>query len=518
MAIFFLHRINNLIIITTKKKNFLFSLLILVNCKLLNGQNNDTLVPVILYYQSGAIASKGFLRNNMPDGFWINYYENGIKKSEGNRINYLLDGTWYFYDSLGNLRSTINYSNGIKHGPSLVFENDQVIDSSFYMNNLLSGMRVLFKNGYKTFIYQYVNGLENDDAYELDTLGTIISVFSYKDGILLKKLPVNRKNNLGLLEGIYMDFYPDYKKKIEGFYKNGKKNGQFKFFSPNGEIIKIEIWINDSLYDNSNNAKVNLLRRYHEGTFLIKQEGLFFEDSIPIGKHSFYDEKGNYIGTKIFSEKGILLSEGMLDSNGRKFGLWKFYYTDGKLYSRGEFYNDLKEGIWEYYYPDGSIQEKGEYKRDLLNGKWLSYCTNGNILKEISYINGKEEGLLREYDCDGNLIKEANYEDGLLNGPWFLSLNNFTEKGQYLNDLKSGKWLTFYDDVTLKSEVYYENGLLNGSYTIYYPDGKKMITGNYLFGKRDGIWSFYDQNGNKYLTIEYKNDVEKKYNGVKITL
>ncbi|MFN4299044.1 MAG: toxin-antitoxin system YwqK family antitoxin [Thermaurantimonas sp.] len=484
----------------------------------MKGQSSDSLVPVILYYQNGAIASKGFVRNNVPDGYWINYYENGVKKSEGNRINYLLDGIWYFYDSLGNLRSKINYSNGNKHGPSLLFENGQLVDSSFYINNVLNGVRVIYNNGKKSFMYHYVNGLENGDAYEFDSFGTIISVLSYKDGILLKKLLVNRKNNFGFLEGIYMEFYPDYKRRLEGFYKNGKKNGQFKFFSPSGEILKIETWINDSLIDNSNKAKVNYLKRYHENTFLIKQEGLFIQDSIPIGKHTFYDVNGKYLYTRMFSENGSLLSEGKLDSNGRKIGLWQFYYPDGSLYSKGEFLNDLKEGIWEYYFPDGSIQEIGEYKRDLLNGKWLTYCINGKILKEVYFINGKEDGVLREFDCDGNLIKEAYYEEGLLNGSWFLSINNFTEKGLYINDLKSGKWLTFYNDDKIKSEIFYENGLLNGSYTVYYPNGKKMISGYYILGKREGIWSFYDQNGNKYLTIEYKNDVEKKYNGVKITL
>lgn len=518
MEKFFLNRINSLIIINPINKKFTFILLFKLYYLLVTCQVSDSLIPVTLYYPDGSIASKGFLRQNKPDGYWINYFENGNKKSEGNRINFLLDGTWYFYDSLGNVTSKINYSSGLKHGTKISYDNGKIVDSCFYVNDVLQGYRVLYKDGIKNFLLHYKDGLENGESFEFDSSGTIITVLSYKDGVLLKKLHVNRRNTYGMPEGIYMDFYSNYKVKVEGYFKNGKRNGQFKYYSPYGEIIKIEIWVDDSLVDNSLKTKVNYIKKYFSNSFTVKQEGLFINDSIPVGRHTFYDEKGAYKLTKVYSDVGSLLSEGKLDSLGRKTGIWTFYYDDGTIFSKGEFKDDLKIGLWEYFYNNGSIREKGEYLRDLPNGKWLTFCENGQIIKEVHYNYGKEDGVCREYDCSGNLIKESYFEEGILNGPWYLSINNFIEKGQFINGVMVGKWITYYDNENIRTEISYENGLENGPYILYYPNGKKMINGYFVNGKREGIWSFFDQNGNKYLTIEYKNGIEKRYNGVKITL
>jgi hypothetical protein len=51
---------------------------------------------------------------------------------------------------------------------------------------------------------------------------------------------------------------------------------------------------------------------------------------------------------------------------------------------------------------------------------------------------------------------------------------------------------------------------------MYYPNGKKMETGAYVGGMKEGDWKYYDEMGVNYLTIFYKNDIEIKWQGVKI--
>jgi antitoxin component YwqK of YwqJK toxin-antitoxin module len=51
---------------------------------------------------------------------------------------------------------------------------------------------------------------------------------------------------------------------------------------------------------------------------------------------------------------------------------------------------------------------------------------------------------------------------------------------------------------------------------MYYDNGKKMYSGNYINGMKDGDWHFYDEYGINYLTITYKNDIEVKWQGEKI--
>ena len=43
--------------------------------------------------------------------------------------------------------------------------------------------------------------------------------------------------------------------------------------------------------------------------------------------------------------------------NGLKEGLWKSYYSNGKLQSECNFINGLKEGLWKSYHSNGKLEQ-----------------------------------------------------------------------------------------------------------------------------------------------------------------
>ena len=65
-------------------------------------------------------------------------------------------------------------------------------------------------------------------------------------------------------------------------------------------------------------------------------------------------------------------------------------------------------------------------------------------------------------------------------------------------------------------EGVYVDDKKEGKFTMYYPNGRLRETKNYIDGKKEGIWEYFDLY--KYVVIkeeEYKNDKEislKKYN------
>ena len=61
------------------------------------------------------------------------------------------------------------------------------------------------------------------------------------------------------------------------------------------------------------------------------------------------------------------------------------------------------------------------------------------------------------------------------------------------------------------------NGDPEGQHTWYYENGRKMAQGSYSGDMRQGEWKFYDELGYNYLTIFYENDIEVKFQGVKVT-
>lgn len=63
----------------------------------------------------------------------------------------------------------------------------------------------------------------------------------------------------------------------------------------------------------------------------------------------------------------------------------------------------------------------------------------------------------------------------------------------------------------------YLNGDEDGKHTWYHSNGRVMIEGYYTGGMKQKDWKFYDDFGYNYLTIFYDNDIEIKFQGVKLT-
>ncbi|MBC7922913.1 MAG: hypothetical protein H7Z75_17690 [Ferruginibacter sp.] len=70
---------------------------------------------------------------------------------------------------------------------------------------------------------------------------------------------------------------------------------------------------------------------------------------------------------------------------GKKTGLWKCYYEDGKPQTEGSYADDLKEGSWKLYHTNGKLAGEGAYEKDHEKGKWKFYDEAGKLLMEQEY-------------------------------------------------------------------------------------------------------------------------------------
>ncbi len=475
------------------------------------------MTQVKYFYPDGTLASIGFLRNSKPDGYWISFHPNGKKASEGNRVNYLLDGKWIFYDTLENISRIVEYKNGLKNGPCLNFSNGVLTDSSYYVNDEIIGRKFYFLNNQIIKVIEYKNGLEDGFAFEFDTLNNLQKIYTYRKGLLLKELRVNQKDNDGKLNGLYFELHNNYNIKLEGFYKNGRKNGMFKYYTLNGELLKYEIWENDTLVSNVKSSRLLVKRDvYFQGTLKKEKSGFYLYDSIPVGRHDFFNEKGELLNSEIFDYNGKKVAEGLFDAEGKKFGKWIEYHDNGIIKSIGFYKDDLPDGFWKYFDDSGRLVEQGNYKKGLITGVWEYYCENNNLRKISNFLDGKLDGITVEFDCNGDTILKVHYDYGLKNGNYFRKINNVIEQGIYKEDKRINKWITYRTDGIPISEINYDNDLANGPAYFFHSNGKIFIKGFYNEGMRGGVWNYFDQNGFKYLSVEYKNDIAIKINGKKI--
>jgi len=185
------------------------------------------------------------------------------------------------------------------------------------------------------------------------------------------------------------------------------------------------------------------------------------------------------------------------DSNGKRHGLWKKYYSNGHLKYAGTFNHGKEVGTFKHYAITGSkqpiivrkfelnsdiamvtfynlngnIESKGKMKGKNKIGKWIYYHKDGkSIMVEENYLNGKLDGDYKTFYPDGKPTIIAHYKNGKLDGKY----QRFSIKNK------------IYEDFT------YKNGKRNG-YAIFYNrlNGQKQEEGNYKNGIKVGIWKFY---------------------------
>ena len=348
-----------------------------------------------------------------------------------------------------------------------------------------------------------------------------------KEGKLTENLDI-------LTNGKYTEYYKNGQIKIQGSYKEGKRNGEFKTFLKNGKSAGFII------YKDGKIIKSTLVKA-------MKDNASFS----PIS-YANYDLDTSYsIGGVNFPNK-LLKRYRMYDKKGVLNGNSISYYEEGNIQSIFPYKNNLVEGLVIRYYENGNIKEEVNYKNDKMNGEAKSYDENGKLngrtifkddikLEEDVY---KENEILKNTFKNGELVKQdICAPNGTLKERRILNGDEMEYSTFYPNGNVKQKILT-KDKIIIKEQIYARNGnIMSNSFFSdgkpvielfeYYPDGKlfrkistvnKMLNGDsieyypngnikekthFINNKEEGEHFFYDKNGNLIKTDIYKNDIKQ---------
>ncbi|WP_432222020.1 toxin-antitoxin system YwqK family antitoxin [Flavobacterium sp. TMP13] len=188
-----------------------------------------------------------------------------------------------------------------------------------------------------------------------------------------------------------------------------------------------------------------------------------------------------------------------LDSKGLKNGVWKGVYQESKRPRyEGTFLHGKETGIFNYYDDtkkgdivatrdfsanDGSAYvvfydqnknkvSEGKVVNKVLEGEWIYYHQKSkDIMTKENYVKGKLEGLRSVFYSSGKIAEEQFFKNGLKEGPY----KKYTENG-----------------LTLE-ESNYNNDLYNGQAVFKNGAGLIISTGNFINGKKAGVWEFYEK-------------------------
>ena len=159
-----------------------------------------------------------------------------------------------------------------------------------------------------------------------------------------------------LYSGIVYDSYTSSdEKKLEGFYRNGLKNGKWKWWNEDGGL------------DSTGSYKKGLMH----------------------GQWEFYFSNGNLKG--------------------------KGQYRDGNGSNRGDtgISKHGRHGKWTFWYEGGQKVEQN-WKNGKEDGLYTTWYENEQKKQKLTYKNGKVEGLLTQWYENVQKVWEETFKDGEL--------------------------------------------------------------------------------------------------------
>ena len=403
------------------------------------------------------------------------------------------------------------------------------------------------KNGNFLHIFSITSIDENFFLHRyFDTNSNLVIDTYVANGKCIKKGYYNNKQlayiiegelvkDLNLLQnGKYIEYYKNGKIKVQGNYKAGRRDGEFKTFLKNGKSAGYVI------YKDGKIIKSTLVKTMKDNASFSPVTDIYYklEDSHTLRKVDY--------------ENGLLKTYFIYNKDGIPDGESVEYYEEGSIESIVHFRNNIVEGLTITYYENGNIDEEVNYKNNKMNGEAKSYDENGKLNGRTIF---KDNIKLEEDVYKENEILKNTFKNGELVKQDICTLNGTLKERRILNGDEM-EYSTFYpngnvkqkilakDKIIIKEQIYARNGnIMSNSFFSdgkpvielfeYYPDGKlfrkistvnKMLNGDsieyypngnikekthFINNKEEGEHFFYDKNGNLIKTDIYKNDVKQ---------
>lgn len=132
----------------------------------------------------------------------------------------------------------------------------------------------------------------------------------------------------------------------------------------------------------------------------------------------------------------------------------------------------------------GRNTERGFYLGDAKHGSWITESDNGTPIKVETYKEGLKHGVFLTFDIRAGYLTKQEF---------------------YQNDTLQGLQVEYYAVNKPKTKYTYRKGLITGKGYIYYENGPVMEESNYMYGLKDGISKWFDENNKQVAQYDYKN-------------
>lgn len=337
----------------------------------------DGRVTALLHYGAGMLRRREEInridRMGLRQGPWKEFHPGGKVKWEGNYVDDRKQGIFKEYDVQGNLKDMVKYDGGVvdtRAEETLTVE----IKRTFHPNGKVASLGSYSKSGKREGLFK-----------EFSTTGEVTGAKIYMGDQLISEGLVN---DVGAMQGPWVEYYATGEKRAEGTYTDGKKEGDWTFYHRSG--------------------KVEQKGKYQNG--LAQGQWQWFYEEGMLHREELY-RKGKEDGASVeYDEQGVVITQGDY-IDGRKEGKWVYEVGDHK--EVGSYKDGLKEGPWVFTYDSGRKYFTGEFLGGEPIGKHKWYWPNGELRLEGRYTAGLEQGDFNYYSEQGVPVLVIKYRDGI---------------------------------------------------------------------------------------------------------
>ena len=336
------------------------------------------------------------------------------------------------------------------------------------------------KNG-NLLIYTYaIDGKNTDKGYYSN--GKLAYILELK---IIKEQPP-------IPNGKYIEYYKNGQIKVQGSYKEGKRDGEFKAFLRNGKSA------GSVFYKDGKIIKSTLVNSMKDNASF----SLVTDINYNLNSHKIVtDEFPNGLLKQYF----IYNKNGLLDGESRE------YYEEGDIKSISHFKNDIPDGVFISYYQNGNIENKYAYVNGQANGECFSYYENGKLEERYFLKNGEIDGEAFAYYPSGKLRGKEVQKLGKREGESIIyhENGNIKQKSTFKNDKREGDLFIYFPSGKLRQTEKYINGKIEGEVIEYYESGTIKEKAYFINDKQEKEHFFYDKKGKLIKTDIYKNGVKQ---------
>lgn len=432
--------------------------------------------------------------------------------------------------------------NGRKHGvQKLFFNNSELRYRAVFKNGLLNGKVESFQQNRKEPVkIEYYKAIPSENRSVLDGLS---QTFDYEGNPVEE---INYKN--GLKNGKYKFFHPNGRLKQEGTYDDELDTGRKRLYDTNGILLKDENFIvidnpaykeltqnNSALPEEIPNKPKSISNAPKRISVLHGKVKYYFQSGRISADLNFNKGQKEGLNKEYYDNPTSSPRSEVIFKNGKEHGAFVYYRTDGNVDKKGIYYAEIEvdgvilKNIYDgeniFYQENGQKSRVENWKNYKRNGVFETYTyRSGTLSTRTHYKDNLLSGTEQHFDKDGKLVYEVNYEIKEVDGQKIsqkTGVQKTWENGkltsivELVDGKRQGFQKTFFPNGNIKEITFHRNDTISGTYQKFYETGQMKEDLNYYRHPKSGESYFinwnkkYDEDGS--LNQIFYGNLKSKY-------